>query len=97
MPVVRVERRLAAIMALLSTANQQALEMFEKAVALDPCYAVAQSSRAFVKVARNGHAAGDIGLLPRPQITWKSRCVSARPGASLAIWMAPPAAMPFAS
>jgi adenylate cyclase len=38
------------------SANQQAFEMFEKAVALDPRYAVAHSYLAFVKVAQQGHA-----------------------------------------
>ena len=45
------------------TANQQALEMFEKAVALDARYAVAHSYRAFVKVAQNGHAAAPTEVL----------------------------------
>ena len=45
------------------TANQQALEMFEKAIALDPRYAVAHSYRAFVKVAQNGHAAAPTEVL----------------------------------
>ncbi|MGO4834916.1 tetratricopeptide repeat protein, partial [Rhizobiaceae sp. 2RAB30] len=50
-------------MALLNSANQQALEMFEKAVALDPSYAVAHSYRAFVKGAQNGHAAAPTEVL----------------------------------
>lgn len=50
-------------MAHFNTANQQALEMFEKAVALDPRYAVAHSYRAFVKVAQNGHAAAPTEVL----------------------------------
>lgn len=44
-------------------ANRQALEMFEKAVALDARYAVAHSYRAFVKVAQNGHAAAPAEVL----------------------------------
>ena len=38
-------------------ANQQALEMFEKAIALDPRYAVAHSYAAYVPVVMHGHAA----------------------------------------
>jgi TolB-like protein/Tfp pilus assembly protein PilF len=45
------------------TANRQALEMFEKAVALDDRYAVARSYRAFVNVALNGHAAASTEVL----------------------------------
>ncbi|RJT28160.1 adenylate class-3/4/guanylyl cyclase [Mesorhizobium waimense] len=45
------------------TANQQALEMFEKAVALDPRYAVAHSYLAFVKVVLHGHAAAPTEVL----------------------------------
>ncbi|PZV35854.1 adenylate class-3/4/guanylyl cyclase [Mesorhizobium kowhaii] len=45
------------------TANQQAREMFEKAVALDERYAVARSYSAFVKVAQNGHAAAPAEVL----------------------------------
>ena len=45
------------------TANQQALEMFEKAIALDARYAVAHSYRAFVKVAQNGHASAPTEVL----------------------------------
>ena len=44
-------------------ANQQALEMFEKAIGLDAGYAVAHSYRAFVKVALNGHAAAPTAIL----------------------------------
>jgi TolB-like protein/class 3 adenylate cyclase/Tfp pilus assembly protein PilF len=44
-------------------ANQQALEMLEKAVVLDPRYAVARSYRAFVKVAQNGHASAPADVL----------------------------------
>jgi adenylate cyclase len=47
----------------VETANQQALEMFEKAVALDARFAVAHSYRAFVKVALNGHAAAPTEVL----------------------------------
>ena len=45
------------------TANQLALEMFERAIALDPRYAVAHSYRALVKLAQNGHAAAPTEVL----------------------------------
>ena len=45
------------------TDRQQALEMFEKAVALDTRYAVAHSYRAFAKVAQHGHAAAPMEVL----------------------------------
>ena len=45
------------------TDYQQALEMFEKAVALDARYAVAHAYRAFVKVALHGHASAPTEVL----------------------------------
>ena len=45
------------------TARQQALEMFEKAIALDARYAVAHSYRAFAKVAQHGHASAPTEVL----------------------------------
>jgi TolB-like protein len=45
------------------TAYQLALEMFEKAVALDARYAVAHSYHAFVRVAQHGHAAAPTEVL----------------------------------
>jgi adenylate cyclase len=45
------------------SANRQALEMFEKAVALDPRYAVARSYLAFVPVAMQGHASAPTEVL----------------------------------
>ena len=44
-------------------ANQQALEMFKKAVDLDPGYALARSYRAIVKVALSGHASATTEVL----------------------------------
>jgi adenylate cyclase len=55
----------------MDNANQQALEMFEKAVVLDARYAVAHSYRAFVKVAqhaRNGQGADREGGGPPPHL-----------------------------
>ena len=45
------------------SANQQAFEMFERAVVLDKRYAVAISYRAFVRVAEGGHAAAPTAVL----------------------------------
>ncbi|WP_245445651.1 adenylate/guanylate cyclase domain-containing protein [Mesorhizobium kowhaii] len=53
------------------TAIQQALEMFEKAVALDPRYAVAHSYRAFVKLALSGFASAPVEVLDRAFIEAK--------------------------
>jgi len=44
-------------------ANQLALEMFEKAVALDPRYAVAHAYAAYVPVVMNGHASASAEVL----------------------------------
>ena len=45
------------------TANQLALEMFEKAVALDPRYAVAHAYAAYARVVMNGHASAPADVL----------------------------------
>ena len=45
------------------TANQLALEMFEKAVALDPRYAVAHAYRCLRPVVMNGHASAPAEVL----------------------------------
>ena len=52
-------------------AIQQALEMFEKAIALDARYAVAHSYRAFVKVAQSGFASAPVEVLDRAFIEAK--------------------------
>lgn len=44
-------------------ANEHALELFEKAVALDPRYAVAQAYAAYAHVAINGHASASAPVL----------------------------------
>ncbi|MER9626490.1 adenylate/guanylate cyclase domain-containing protein [Mesorhizobium sp. M0296] len=44
-------------------AMQQALEMFEKAIALDARYAIAHSYCAIVKVAQNGHGSAPVEVL----------------------------------
>jgi len=44
-------------------ANQQALEMFEKAIALDPRYAVAHAYAAYVPVVMHGHATATTEVL----------------------------------
>ena len=56
-------RGLAYFRADTESANRQAMEMFERAVALDQRYAVATSFLAFAKVAENGHASAPTAIL----------------------------------